>query len=476
YMKDWTDYLARNHYVLQQGEYVADVLRYYGDHFERPPFDLDEFPKGYRVDYLNAEILHDKLSVENGKIHVENAGDYRIITLRDSKEMLLSTVKKLKKLVLGGAVILGDKPLDSPSLMDDENDLKELALIADELWGNTKEGVKRVGKGKVYWGKSLDAVLEAERIAQDVIVPDDLDIKWIHRETTDAHIYFVASNHDKPVDATLSFRIKDMYPQLWNAFNGEQQEAKVWSTSDDRTNVTLSFAPSGSTIVVFSKGDKLPYASKVTYDNAVILNAETGWYNLHDTKDFPSITWKDDNCIASNAGVYTFYQNGNKTSKTIAVNEQSLKTNWQLNFDDGWDTPKSIQISELKSLPKLENDAVKHYSGTTTYAKTFNLQSLGKQTIIDLGAVSNIAELWCNDKKVGVKWAPPFTFDISEFVTNGENRLEIKVTNTWRNQLIFDNQRPKDKKKTWTTNPPRKNETELEDSGLIGPVVIKILN
>ena len=74
---------------------------------------------------------------------------------------------------------------------------------------------------------------------------------------------------------------------------------------------------------------------------------------------------------------------------------------------------------------------------------------------------------------MGVKWAPPYLFDLTEFVKKGENQLEIKVTNTWRNQLIYDNQRPKTKKKTWTTNAPRKNETELEDSGLIGPVILK---
>ena len=28
-------------------------------------------------------------------------------------------------------------------------------------------------------------------------------------------------------------------------------------------------------------------------------------------------------------------------------------------------------------------------------------------------------------------------------------------------------------KKTWTTNPPKKDEIELEVSGLIGPVIIK---
>ena len=425
---------------------------------------------------MNAEILHNKLSVENGKIHVENAGDYRIITLRDSKEMLLSTAKKLKELVLAGAVILGDKPLDSPSLMDEENDLKELATIADELWGTSEEGVKQVGKGKVYWGKSLYEVLKAERIDQDVILPEVLDINWIHRETTDAHIYFIASNHDKPVDATLSFRIKDGNAQLWNAFNGEQQDAKIWSTTNNRTNVALSFAPSGSAIVVFSKGNKQPYASKVTYKNKVVLDTETGWYNIHDTENYPSISWNGDKLLASKAGVYTFSQYGKENTKTIVLKEQSLQNNWQLNFDDGWDTPKSIDMSELISLTKHNNDAIKHYSGTTTYTKTFNLEAVGSHVLIDLGTVSNIAELWCNGKKVGVKWSPPFQFDIKEYAQKGENALEVKVTNTWRNQLIFDNKRLKDKKKTWTTNPPKKDETELESSGLIGPVVIKTLN
>ena len=476
YMKDWMDYLARNQYVLQQGEYVADVLRYYGDHYERPPFDLDEFPKGYRFDYLNAEILQEKLSIKNDKLHVEDGGDYKIIELRDSESMLLSTVKKLKELVEGGAVILGNKPKDSPSLMDDENDLKELQNISDELWGVSKSGVKQVGKGKVYWGKTLDAVLNEESIAQDVIFPEGLNINWIHRKTDDADIYFVASKDENPVDVSLSFRVNNLNPQIWNAFSGEQQDAKIWSKSNNRTNVALSLPSNGSAIVVFSKTDIKPYASKVTYKNEVVLDTETGWYNIHDTEDFPSISWKGDNLLASKAGVYTFSQNGNKTSKTITLNEQSLQTNWQLNFDASWDTPKSIEMSELISLTKHNNDAIKHYSGTTTYTKTFNLDAVGSHMIIDLGTVSNIAELWCNGKKVDVKWAPPFQFDITEYTKKGENALEIIVTNTWRNQLIYDNSRPKSQKKTWTTNPPKKNETELEDAGLIGPVVIKTLN
>ncbi|MDN3663934.1 glycosyl hydrolase [Algibacter miyuki] len=473
YMSDWTDYLARNQFVLQQGEYVADVLWYYGDHFERPPFDLDYFPKGYRFDYLNEEILQNKLNVINGKIHVENGGDYRIIKLRDSQDMLLSTAQKLKELVQEGAVILGDKPIDSPSLMDDEKDLERLKSIADELWGTTKSGLKQVGKGRVYWGKTLDEVLKEEQIVQDVIVPEGLDINWIHRETQDAHIYFVASKEEVPVDVSLSFRLNNVSPQIWNAFTGEQQGAKIWSSSKNRTNVVLSLPSSGSAVVVFSKEDKKPLASKVTYNNQVLLNSKMGWYHINGSTDFPKLTWKDDTVIASTSGSYVFHNKNNNLTKVINVDEVSLQNDWKLNFDIGWDTSESIQILELKSLSELEDEAIRHYSGTITYSKIINLKETGKHTMLDLGKVANIAELWCNGEKIGVKWAPPFEFDVTNSVKKGDNLIEVKVTNTWRNQLIFDNTRPEGNKKTWTTSPPRKAEKQLEETGLIGPVVIR---
>ncbi|MFC4722280.1 glycosyl hydrolase [Geojedonia litorea] len=476
YMSDWTDYITRNQYMLQQGEYVADVLWYYGDHFDRPPFDLDYFPKGYRFDYLNAEILQENLSIVDSKIRVKDGGDYRVIVLRDSKEMLLSTAKKLKTLVKAGAVILGEKPVDSPSLMDDDNDLKELSGIANLLWGNTESGVKQVGKGKVYWGKTLDEVLKAEDIAKDVIVPEGLDINWIHRKTNDADIYFVASKMDKYVDVSLSFRLNGVYPLKWNAFTGEQHNAKVWDTENDRTNVAVSLPPYGSAILVFPKGNEKPFATKITSNNEVILNSKSGWYRVHNNNLTTMVSWIADSLIPSMSGKYTFHQDERKSTKDISVEDLSLQADWKLFFEKDWDTPDSINIPILKSLTLLEDDAVKHYSGTMTYTKTINIEELGKFSIIDLGKVANIAELWCNSKKVGVKWAPPFVFDISDFVKIGENNLEIKVTNTWHNQLIYDNRRPKDQKKTWTTNPPKNNETKFENSGLIGPVVLKVID
>ena len=474
YMPEWIDYISRNQYVLQQGKYAADVLWYIGDHFERPPHDLDYFPKGYRFDFLNAEVLQQKLSVKDGKIQIENAGDYKVILLKDAKEMLLSTAKKLKELVLAGAVILGDKPIDSPSLMDDATDLIELKNIANELWGTAESGVKQVGKGKVYWGKSLESVLDAEKIAKDVIVPDGLAIHWIHRKTADADVYFVSSQLEKPVDLALSFNVKDVYPQIWDAFTGEQQEAKIWNKDNARTNVTLSLPSNGSAIVVFEKGNKQPFATKVSSQNTIVLDSKTGWYKIHEDKTFENISWKGEEMVPSKSANYTVFQNSNTKNVSVAIKEIPLQNDWKASFETGWDAPNFIQINELKSLSLLDDKAVQHYSGTTTYTKSFNLDKLSNNTTLDLGAVANIAEVWCNGKKIGTKWAPPFTFDLTNVVKKGENQLEVKVTNTWRNQLIYDNSRPNNQKKTWTSNPPTNEEVILEVAGLIGPVVIRL--
>ena len=242
--------------------------------------------------------------------------------LRDSENMLLSTLKKLEVLVEAGAVILGDKPLNSPSLMDDENDLIELKAISDKLWGTTKSGVKQIGDGKVYWGKTLDEVLTAETITPDVIIPDNLDVNWIHREIDDAHIYFVASKEDKPINLALSFRVENASPQIWDAFTGEQQDAKIWKNSDGRTNVALSLSSSGSAIIVFTKIDKKPLASKVTLNGEDILNVETGWFKKYKNKAVPKLSWKDHNYFASVSGEYVFHQNEKETKKEISIEKK----------------------------------------------------------------------------------------------------------------------------------------------------------
>jgi hypothetical protein len=85
-----------------------------------------------------------------------------------------------------------------------------------------------------------------------------------------------------------------------------------------------------------------------------------------------------------------------------------------------------------------------------------------------------------NGKDKGVLWTAPFRAEISRELQKGENKLEIKVVNSWFNRVAGDEMFP-DKKQFTNTNVvlindfrgrPRK-EIPLEPSGLLGPVTIE---
>jgi hypothetical protein len=129
----------------------------------------------------------------------------------------------------------------------------------------------------------------------------------------------------------------------------------------------------------------------------------------------------------------------------------------------------------LQPWSALEDPATRAFSGTATYACTVNLESIRPDSrfSLDLGRVSAIAEVAINGKPVPTLWGAPYRTDITDYVATGANRVEIRVTNTWFNRLVYDADQPREKQRTWAINPPAKN-TPLELAGLAGPVVIRI--
>ncbi len=86
----------------------------------------------------------------------------------------------------------------------------------------------------------------------------------------------------------------------------------------------------------------------------------------------------------------------------------------------------------------------------------------------------NMAEVYVNGKPAGVWWQPPFTGDITDFLENGPNQLEIKVVNLWPNRLIGDNFLPENERYTKTNVRKFTEDYPLRPSGLAGPVVLKM--
>ncbi len=81
------------------------------------------------------------------------------------------------------------------------------------------------------------------------------------------------------------------------------------------------------------------------------------------------------------------------------------------------------------------NDALSTYSGGARYSTGFSLSAkdTGNKIILDLGNVVASARLAVNGRVVATRVAPPWTFDITDYVTEGENRLEVTVHNTAAN-------------------------------------------
>lgn len=92
--------------------------------------------------------------------------------------------------------------------------------------------------------------------------------------------------------------------------------------------------------------------------------------------------------------------------------------------------------------------------------------------ILSLGKVANIARVSINGKLVGNVWCKPWHIDITAFVRNGKNQLEIEVANQWVNRLVGDSELPDDKKVAFTTYNNFTNNTPLRESGLLGEVQI----
>ena len=129
---------------------------------------------------------------------------------------------------------------------------------------------------------------------------------------------------------------------------------------------------------------------------------------------------------------------------------------WKVFFPPDRQAPESITLPELVSWTEDADEGVKYFSGTATYRKTFLLDEIpgSLPLLLDLGRVENLAEVTLNGGNLGVLWKPPFRVDISDAVREGQNRLEIKVTNLWTNRLIGDAKLHPDPELDYSPNRP----------------------
>src|SRR4030095_6809274 len=98
----------------------------------------------------------------DGRLVLPDGMTYRVLTLPDTPFMTPRLLKKVAELVEQGAVVIGPRPVASPSGQGGAGADEEVAKLAAAVWGDCDgKAVKehRHGKGRVVWGKTADEVL-----------------------------------------------------------------------------------------------------------------------------------------------------------------------------------------------------------------------------------------------------------------------------------------------------------------------------
>ncbi len=432
--KPWVTYLARCSYLLQQGHYAADVAFFYGEEgpltavFGWKP--IDDAPDGYAFDFVNSDVILHQFAVKDERLVTPGGTSYRILYLGGrSQRMTLPVLRKIADMVRDGAVLVGNRPTDSPSLGDDET---ELQRIADELWGKASAQTKfkrKVGKGRVYVGMSANEVLADLSVQRDFEYTrpeSDTSLMFLHRKLSDGDLFFVDNRQDRAEDVNATFRVDGKAAELWDAATGETQPA-AYQIANARTTIPLHLDPYGTTFVVFR-----------------------------------------------NAAAATSRQIPKPAETRITELDDALNQDWDVRFVSGRGAPDFAHFDRLTSWSTNANDGVKYFSGTATYSKSIEIPESvlkpGAQLWLDLGEVNDIVAVTINAKDLGIAWKTPFRIDVTDALKPGGNQIDIQVTNLWVNRMIGDQQPWALKKYTFTDFTPYKADSPLLPSGLLGPV------
>jgi hypothetical protein len=427
--KSYFDYLRRSQHMLQQGQYAADVCYFIGEDAPimtgvRNP----ELPEGYSYDYINAEVILDRVSVKDGKFVLPDGMSYSLMVLPPFDTMRPELLEKIEALVSQGGKIYGQAPKKSPSLQNyPESDVK-VKTIADKMWGSSDAKIKTYGKGSIIDGLELQDALTQLNINKDVDLNGQASVLWTHRTMPGMEIYFLTNQSDQTIEFSPSFRVNGMKPQLWDAVTGDIKDLNEFKEQSGRTSVPLKMEALQSWFVVF-------YTSEEKNNDIMTQN------------NFP---------------------------ETQVV--QTLENSWKIDFKNKKIGPKeTVEFPKLTDWIENENDKIKFYSGTATYSSTFNYTKNEDDTdiFIDLGEVGVMASVNINGKDIGTTWIAPFKLNANGTLKDGENTIEVEVVNVWRNRLTGDRALDKDKRTTWVIVDATTKAEELIPSGLLGPVTIQ---
>lgn len=252
-MSEFTSWARRCEELLESGQPSQDVLWYLGDAVDHVPDEQYAFPEGFRADYLNHDVLTNRLMVRNGQFTIPEEAQWKVLWVPDERFMLKETRLALDRLsAAGGKIVYGGKEALLRALSGIQKDVATEPSLGDG--------------------------------------PNE-DFMWIHRRNGAIDRYFVAAG-------TNGWRGKVTFRAAREAsiFDPVSCERYVWTNGD-----VLEIPPSRSVFVEFgtasarsgySINDKRTRKSGSTIDlDGWTISFPSGWGALERMKLEKPMAW-----------------------------------------------------------------------------------------------------------------------------------------------------------------------------------------
>ena len=241
----------------------------------------------------------------------------------------------------------------------------------------------------LQWGEFVDNY----QTSSPTLTTNVNDIEWIHRRADGTDIYFISNPSDTTQPATVTLQMEGRIPEIWDPEKGCCKDAKAWESLNGTTKVYLQLEGGQSQFILLRKQaqGKGPGLSRP----------------CHQVKETSEIS-----------------------------------SPWKVCFADG----KEIMTNQLFAWNEHSDKDIQYFSGTARYTNDIQLKKkeANARYVLDLGEVKNLAVVKVNGQLCANLWRPPFKTDITEALHQGENIIEIEVTNLWINRLIGDEQEDDD--------------------------------
>jgi len=461
----WKDFPALNNYIarcqsfLQMGKPDNDVLLYFPfsdknsepgnemlHHFDgMKGFEKTVFKsgadflldKGYAFDLISDKQI---MQVKNSnKLLQTGSVNYQVILLAATQYLPLETMQQLVKLAKEGATIIvyKDMPAGPPGLAA----LNERQTAFNQLLGSLQfkddGGIKKAITGKGQWlqGDDLQTLLSVAGIRREPMV--DNGLQFVRRQYSTGNYYFISNAGTSAFAGDVPLQTKAASAVLFDAMQERKGLAKMKHAGEGITAVYLNLQP-GESIIVQTSSNKI---------NGAL---------------FPYTTLKGD--------------------------AQNITGDWKINFVSGGPVlPAATTLKSLGSWTDIpNNEAVKAFSGTAQYSIRFRKPSGNFAAWqLDLGEVSESAEILLNGVKLGVLLGPSYKITVPASRFKEDNLLQVYVTNGMANRIADLDKRGVVWKKFYNTNFPArlaKNrgadglfsaaKWDPKPAGLMGPVSI----